>query len=84
MGEQSGEYMGAVLPNCLSHYDGRIGMNVLEDLHPHALRVNEAVLQNWIDRVSAAQLDPLFEKSGRQLLFQAGLRGPANLIGGLA
>jgi hypothetical protein len=59
-------------------------MNVLEDLHSHALRVNEAVLQDGVDHVSAAELDPLFEKSGRQLLFQAGLRGPANLIGGLA
>jgi hypothetical protein len=59
-------------------------MDLLEDLHAHALRVNEAVLQRGIDRVGSAQHDALFEKDVCQHLLQAGLRGPADFIGGLA
>ena len=64
---QSGHHMRAVLPDRLGHDDRRIGIDLLKDLHAHALRVNEAMLQRGIDRVGAAQRDALFAKGRGQI-----------------
>ncbi len=57
---------------------------MLENIHPHSLAVDEAVLQGRVVGMSPAKLDPLLPKGFRQHLFKSGLCGPADFIGRLA
>ncbi len=59
-------------------------MDLHENIHAHALVIDEAVLQVFAIRVCAPQREALGTQGLRQLLFHLGLGRPANLIGGLA
>ena len=84
MGEKLGQHVRAVLPYRFGYHKWGIGRDALEDIHAHALAVDEAMLQSWIIRVRPAELDPLIKESVRQHSFEPCLRSPATLVGVLA
>ena len=59
-------------------------MDLHENIHAHALVIDEAVLQILAVRVCAAQGEALGPQGFGQLLFHLGLGRPADLICGLA
>ncbi len=81
---QSGEHVVAVLPDRFRNNDGRIRMDLREDVHAHALTGNKAVSQILVVRVRPAQCKALGPQCIRELLFHLGLCRPADLICGLA
>jgi hypothetical protein len=81
---QSGENVVAVLPYGFGDNDRRVGMDLHENIHAHALVIDEAVFQIVAVRVRAAQREALGTQGFCQLLFHLGLRRPADLVCGLA
>ncbi|MPM96846.1 hypothetical protein SDC9_144011 [bioreactor metagenome] len=73
-----------VLPDRLRDHQGSIFRDVLEDLHPQALMVNEAVLLFRIVGVGALNLPPAFVDGAGQLALHLLLSGPGGPIGGFA
>src|SRR5271169_3326741 len=47
MRKQSSPQVTAVLPHRFGHHECSIGMDALEDIHAHALAIDEAMLQGW-------------------------------------
>ena len=81
MAHQAGQNMIAVLPYRFGDHDRRIRGDVREDIHAHALVIDEAVLELRIVGMRAAQGESFGLESLGQLRFHLRLRGPADLIG---
>ena len=81
---QAREDVARVLPDRLGDDEGRIGIDLAEDLDPARLAVDEAVLLLGI--VGVAPHDPRAELAERLLdgLLEVLLRGPAALVRGEA
>ncbi len=84
MAEQSGEHMIAVLPHGLGNHQGRLGMDMGENVHAHALVVDEAVAQGGVKRVRALERESFGLERGNEFFFHLRLGGPALLVGRLA
>ncbi len=81
---QTGQHMMAVLPHRFGDDQTSVGINVLEDLHAHALTGDEAVLLHRIVGMPAFDGDALFGKGSDDGLLHRFLGRPADLIGGQA
>ena len=81
---QPGEHVVTVLPDGFRHNDRSVGMDLHENIHAHALVIDEPVLEIFAVRVRAAQGEALGPQGFGQLLFHLGLGRPADLICGLA
>ncbi len=84
MAAQPGQHMMAVLPDGLGHDQRRVGMDVLEDLHPHALAGDEAVAGGGVVGVGAPHGHAGAGECVADLALHLFLRWPADLIGGQA
>src|SRR5688572_23860784 len=82
MGGQPGQYMMRILPHRLGDNQRRIGWNISEDLNPTALRIDEAVLFLFVERMSALDAPPFGGKSPFEFRLHLGLGGPTRLIRG--
>ncbi len=81
---KSGKDVVAVLPYGLSDNDRRVGMDLQENVHAHALIIDEAVPPILAVRVRAAQGKPFGPQGFGELLFHLRLSRPADLICRLA
>ena len=81
MAEQAGQNMVRVLPRGRGEYESGVWMDLHEDVHPHALRRDEAVLFRLVIGMGAEQLEALPGEGSGQLLFHLPLRGPALPVG---
>ncbi len=84
MAAQARKHMMTVLPGRRGKHQPSLGMNLHEDVHPHALRGDEAVLFFFAISMGADQLEALLREGRGQLLFHVTLRGPTHLVGTLA
>ena len=73
----------AVLPYGFGDNDRSVGRDLEENIHAHALAVDESVMKIVAVRVCAAQREALGAQRISELLFHLGLGRPADLVCGL-
>ena len=78
---EASENVMRVLPDGLGDDERRVGINVLEDVHAFALRINEAVFGVRIELVRANQFVAFSLERGGERGFHFLLRRPARLVG---
>ncbi len=79
---QSSENVVRILPHSLRDDEGRVRIDVAEDLDAHLLRVDEAMLLHAIKRVGAFDRTALGFECDGEFVLHVLLGGPAGLIGG--
>ena len=80
MAAQTRKHMMTVLPRRRRKNQARLGMNVHENIHPHPLRRDKAMLLRLVVSMGADEFEALLSESRSQLLFHVPLRGPTLLV----
>ena len=84
MSKQTGKHVMAILPDTFSHDERGVRIQLLEDLHPLFLRIDEAMLLPFVECMRSNNTPAFSFESFRQNGLHFGLFGPAFLIGGKA
>ncbi len=77
MGNQSGQNVLRILPDCLGNNQWRMAINLGEDLNALLLRGDETVAGFWINAMSARRFPTQFFDCRDQATFHTGLFRPA-------
>src|ERR1700746_2572881 len=80
---QSGQKMATVLPDRLSNDKRCLRVNSAKGVHPHALAINESMLEDWIVGMRASEIKTFGREGRSKLTLHCFLNRPTCPVGRL-